>query len=485
LFLTNPARTATLVAVAAGILSAPPVAAAEDATPARPERSLDTGQVDVAAITLAEGTMRLGADDGSGLPRDPESLVYTTDMSGAGIEVGWDTRGIKPGEVFGDSVRMRLRTAEGPAKFHAEPLRLPVGDEGTTVWTFPEPGRYTLTFAVEANLLTGESVGTEELYTVDVRAVQAAAPPPDSPPIPTSPPPVAPRVEARAMAAQAAPMAAAQPAATTPGRIVLAEGHVDAVAPRLLDGGLQIQVKDGVTVGQAGGRVHWREPRDVVFHVKPQAKAALPGDSALSFLGKPGDEIFLLPQQQQAGILWTGWSTEELHADQIAGPITWRLTKVDGPGAFGIFTTGSFGDSTVIFNSVDGLPDSHPVALGTHAHANWGFAKQGIYRLTFDTTTKLTGGQTVTDTEAYTFAVGDVDPNNATPGGGGGNGAGAGNGAGSPGGGNGTGGGNRDPRLAYTGVSGVLPLTAGGVVLLGLGGAALFVGRRRRKSESR
>ncbi|WP_173139655.1 choice-of-anchor M domain-containing protein [Kibdelosporangium persicum] len=487
--MTNPTRTAAAVAVAAGIVTAAPVATADDTAPVRPEHSLDAGRVDVAAISLAGETMRLGAEDGNGTPRDPESLVYTTDVSGAGVEIGWDTGGIEPGRVFGDSVSLRLRAAEGPAEFRADPLRLPVGENGTTTWTFPLPGRYTVTFAVEANLLTGEPVTTEERYTVEVRAPQADAPPSSSPP--STPPAVQPDSASQPRVASApeakalpAPLAAAQPPPVTPGKVVLAEGHVDAVAPRLLDGRVQIQVKDGVTVGQTGGRVHWREPRDVVFHVKPTAKAKLPGDSALAFLGKPGDEIFLLPQQQQAGILWTGWSTEELRADQVAGPVTWRLTKVDGPGPFGIFTTGSFGASTAVFNSVDGLPDSHSIALGTHAHANWGFAKQGVYRLTFDTTVKLTGGQTVTDTEVYTFAVGDVDPNNVSPGGSGNGGGGNGGGASGAGGGS-AGGGSRDQRLAHTGVNGVLPMTAGGVALLGLGGAALVLGRKRRKSENR
>jgi hypothetical protein len=45
------------------------------------------------------------------------------------------------------------------------------------------------------------------------------------------------------------PAAQAQPAPTTPGRVVLTEGHIDAVAPRVLDGKLQIQVKDGTTIG--------------------------------------------------------------------------------------------------------------------------------------------------------------------------------------------------------------------------------------------
>jgi surface-anchored protein len=454
LFLAKSTVVAAFVAVVS------PAAAEGAAAPAQIESPL--GRADVAVISLDDGGMRLG--DGVG----PEAVVYTTELSRDGVEVGWDTSEISAGEVFGDAVTLRLRAVEGPGEFDAEPLRLPVGDDGVTTWTFPEPGRYTLTFAVEANLLTGEQVGAEERYTVEVRPEPVDIP--AAPPAPVAPPAVASAPEARAL--PAAPLVAAQPAPITPGRVVLDEGHVDAVAPRLLDGKLQIQVKDGATVGQVGGQVHWREPGDVTFHVKPVAKAALPDDSGLAFLGRPGAEIFLLPQQQQAGILWTGWSTEELHADQVAGPVSWRLTKVDGPGAFGIFTTGSFGDSTVIFNSTDGLPDSHSVDLGTHAHANWGFAKQGVYRLTFDVTAKLSDGRTVSDSEVYTFTVGVADPGNAAPGSGGGDTGGSDAGAG---------GGGADPRLAYTGAAGVLPLVAGGVALLGLGGVALVAGRRKRE----
>lgn len=457
MFLTKPTGVAALVAAAFAAAVSP---AATEGAVASAQVESPLGRVDVATISLTDGVMRLGAGDGT----DPESVVHTTELSPDGVHVGWDTSEIGTGEVFGDAVVLRLRAAEGPAEFHAEPLRLPVGDRGATKWTFPLSGRYTLTFAVEANLLTGEPVGTEARYSVVVRP--EPAPPSTLPPVSTVPPSVASAPAARAL--PAAPLAA-QPASTTPGRIVLDEGHVDAVAPRLLDGKLQIQVKDGVTVGQAGGQVHWREPGGVTFHVKPATRTALPDDTRLAFLGRPGEEIFLLPQQQQAGILWTGWSTEELHAGQVASPITWRLTKVDGPGVFGVFTTGSFGDSTVIFNSADGLPDSHLVDLGTHAHANWGFGKQGVYRLTFDATAKLSDGRTVSDTEVYTFAVGAVDPDNAAPAGGGDSGTGSGSGS-------------DDPGLAYTGVTGVLPLAAGGVVLLGLGGVALVASRRNRRA---
>lgn len=423
---------------------------------------------------MVDDELQLAASD------DPRSTVYTA-TQGDRVDVGWDTLAIDPGQIYGDAVDLHLRAVDGPDGLAEQTERLPAGEDGELSWRFTDPGRYTVAVAAEASLITGEPLNAEEHYVVEVRSAPADSPqqaPAASPapkagadPKPARAAQAEPRTRQRARTKARAP----QQTPTTPGKILLDEGHVDAVAPRLLNGKLQIQVKDGVTVGQSGGRVHWREPRDVVFHAKPRAKAKLPDDKKLSFLGKPGDSVFLLPQQQQPDILWTGWSTEELRAQQVSGSVTWRLTAVDGPGAFGIFTTGSFGDSSVVFNSVDGLPDTHSVPLGTHAHANWGFAKQGVYKLTFEVTAKLSGGGTARDTETYTFAVGDVDPGNLPRAGGGGE---------TPDGTPGVGGSGGNEPLPTTGPSAVLGLTAGGVVLLGLGGSALFVSRKRRNPTS-
>jgi surface-anchored protein len=476
--LTTSVRAAASVAAAVVLAATAPVTvAAQGAAASAPlEQLLDAERVDVAAISVDGTAIGLRADDVHGQPHDPASLVYTTEASQDGVEVGWDTSDVDAGMVFGDAVTLRMRAVDGPVDVQAEPLRLPAGERGATTWTFPAPGRYTLAVTVEGHLLTGEPVITEEQYTVAVREGAPESPETTVPDASQEESPESPSAQRVAEPLPAAPLAAqAQPAPTTPGRVVLTEGHVDAVAPRVLDGKLQIQVKDGTTVGRSGGQVRWREPRDVVFQAKASTKTTLPDDPALAFLGKKGDEIYLLPQQQQTGILWTGWSTEELHAGQVSGQVTWRLTKVDGPGPFGIFTTGSFGDSTVIFDSTDGLPDTHAVPLGTHAHANWGFAKRGTYRLTFEVTAKLAGGQTVTDTEVYTFAVDSAAPGGGSPGGDGSGGGGNGGNDGGSGGG--------DGGLAYTGVTGVLPLAAGGVALLVLGGGVLVVGRRRKAGD--
>lgn len=474
--LTTSVRVAASVAAVVMLAATAPVAAAQGAAaPAPLEHPLDAERVDVAAISVDGTTIDLRADNMHGEEHDPAALVYTTEVREDGVEVGWDTTGVDAGTVFGDAVTLRMRAVDGPAEVEAEPVRLPARARGATTWTFPAPGRYTLAVMVEGHLLTGEPVTTKEHYTVAVRDGMTDPPEMSTPEMPEEPEEsVAPPVARRAAEPLLAAPLTAQAQPTTPGRVVLTEGHVDVVAPRVVDGKLQIQVKDGTTVGRSGGQVRWREPRDVLFQSKADIRTTLPDDPALAFLGDEGDEIYLLPQQQQPGVLWTGWSTEALSAAQVSGAVTWRLTKVDGPGAFGIFTTGSFGDSTVIFNSTDGLPDTHSVPLGTHAHANWGFAKKGTYRLTFDATAKLANGQTVADTEVYTFAVDSAARGGGSPGGGDDSG---GENGGEDGGGN-SGGGDGD--LAYTGATGVLPLAAGGVALLVLGGGVLFVGRRRK-----
>lgn len=203
--------------------------------------------------------------------------------------------------------------------------------------------------------------------------------------------------------------------ATAEGRVVLDDGHID-VGARLIDGELRTEVKDGTAVG----RIVWRDPADVALHLRPQGRTTVPEGAAFGFLGAPGDDVWILPQVQEAGILWPGWNTEEITDDQLPGGITWELTGVDGPGDFVLFLNGSFGAPTVVFQSADGLPDTFDVPLGTHAHGNWAFTEPGIYRLEYTMSGALPDGTSVSDRSTLQFAVGDVEPAGAFAGGGGG-----------------------------------------------------------------
>ena len=52
----------------------------------------------------------------------------------------------------------------------------------------------------------------------------------------------------------------------------------------------------------------------MVLHVKPAAKNALPDNEEFAFPGKGGDPVWLLDQVQQEGLLWPGWSTDNIEA---------------------------------------------------------------------------------------------------------------------------------------------------------------------------
>jgi putative ABC transporter-associated repeat protein len=247
--------------------------------------------------------------------------------------------------------------------------------------------------------------------------------------------------------------------------VVLNDGHVD-YATRILGGALSSQVKDGTRAGTTT----WREPGRVVFHVVPAAGTTVPA-SGFDFLGRAGDRIWQIPQTQRAGILWLGWNTEEITTAQVRGGITWSLDRVEGPGQLAIYLFSPFGQPQIVVNSSDGVPDRYEIPLGTHAHGNWAFTREGIYRVTFTQSATLASGAQVRDTEVVTFAVGAVNPNTALP-------------AGTPaqnGGADTCPGTTNASRLAFTGASPVGPLAIGGLLVL-VGALVVVIALRRRKS---
>ncbi|MEU5717379.1 TIGR03773 family transporter-associated surface protein [Streptomyces sp. NPDC020403] len=383
-------------------------------------------------------------------------------------------------------------------------------------WAFTAPGTYRLTLA-HASV---ETDPVRRTTTLAVRVGDAAVvTPPVSAPTPTPPSSDAPStfpaedaagetplqrgapirgaqaVEgAPADALRAAEALATEKAATE--KKVLDNGHVD-IAARAVDGKLQIQVKDGTVAG----KTTWREPSSVVFHVKSAARKQVPAGGAFSFLGKAGDPVWLLDQVQQEGLLWPGWSTDNVASGVLKGGVKFGLAKAEGPGGFALYTYDGLSGATVLLNSKDGVPDAIDVPANTHAHGGWAFGGEGVHKLTFSMTGTLANGSASADTETFTFVVGDkTDPGSVSPTGGGSGSGSSGSGDSSPGTddkpgsdagtsasgatGNDTGAGKgTSGAMAHTGAADVV-LMGGGAVALAATGAALVALNRRREQRN-
>jgi surface-anchored protein len=175
----------------------------------------------------------------------------------------------------------------------------------------------------------------------------------------------------------------------------IATGHVDVVDVDYASGTLTVQaLVNGVE----------RDPATVELVVKNAAKTTVPNSSAYSFLGAPGDPVWILPQTQNANLLWPGWNATDVPGGVFASnTLQLSMTSVTG-GELAIYSTG-LGGPTVLFDNGNGLPDTRPLAVGAHTHANWAFSSAGTYTVTFRVSGTLANGTTIADDATYTFTV--------------------------------------------------------------------------------
>ncbi|WP_052745318.1 choice-of-anchor M domain-containing protein [Streptomyces sp. WM6386] len=324
--------------------------------------------------------------------------IFAAEPGWKGTEAGGDTQvalsGFEGPGVFGLATYTReIDSANGPAIAHlgsAEgvPRSFTLAGDAERllpIWQFTAEGVYRLTFTVT----TGGATDTETLaVVVGDDADPSTVMPGDGT---TSTPPASPTPT---------------PTATTH---VISEGHVD-MAARKIDGELEFQLKEGSELDHT-----WHEPSGVVLHVRPAAKRRIP--EGYDFLGTPGDAVWWLPLQQNAGIVWPGWNTGEFPRAELDGKVSFRLDSVQGPGNIAMFYSDSTGTPVVPLNSGDGLPDTHTLAGGTHAHFDWAFSAEGVYRTTFTVSATLADGTRVADTQTLAWVVGDgTDPSTVTPG---------------------------------------------------------------------
>jgi surface-anchored protein len=186
--------------------------------------------------------------------------------------------------------------------------------------------------------------------------------------------------------------------------VTLSVGHVDAINPVWVNNQLDLKVND-----ETGSTPVTRDPADVIFRALPASRKTVPTDPRFAFLGSPGDPVWILPQTQNASLLWPGWSTEDLPTGVFTGnTVQIRLVSISRPtgGQVALYSTGSTGAPTVIFDTENGLPDSAASAIPQHRHMNWAFEATGTYRLGFEVTATRNGATITSGVHTYTFTVG-------------------------------------------------------------------------------
>ncbi|GIF74597.1 TIGR03773 family transporter-associated surface protein [Asanoa siamensis] len=452
----------------------------------------DAGQVraghpgtDPSHVTLDAGDGFTGtAPDRLSFLGPPGTPVWV--LAADGDFPAFDATGVPTGRLADDTLTVELVGVDGPGQFHAyaqsglgavdlllgsaasEPTTtvLRAGHRrGGVLWAFDTPGSYQVALAVTGRERGGRELRDEATFRVEVPpiSVSETAAPPEAKPSPAAPRRAAEAKNAPGVAAPAPPPRVVAPApppkgAPASGRKVIADGHVD-MGPSLNGSSWTIRLRDDTTSPAA-----WRNLSDVVLHVVDKAKIKVPAGSEYAFLGRAGSDVWMLPQAQQAGIVWPGWNTQDPSVvNGTRGAVTWRLTSVTGPGQFKLFLTGSFGRPEVLFDSGRKLPQQLAIPPNTHAHGSWAFTRPGIYHLGVEMAGTAKDGKALVDRRTLNIAVGDVDPDGAF---------------GAPGGDPGSGG--EGGRLAQTGASWTIAAALLGSGLV-VGGGVLVVGARRRR----
>lgn len=277
-------------------------------------------------------------------------------------------------------------------------------------WAFSKQGNYCLSMQRVAQTSAGETVADQFVLAIavgraDVMRVnpkqcdkKVKTDPPTPKPPPKDPPKNGGGNDDDTGTSKTVPQTECTTRAT-----ILSAGHID-YATRIVGGKLQSQIGDDTS----GSKIY-REPAETIMWLKPSSKVTLP--SGYGQVGGPGTVVWQVPQTQNSTLIWLGWNTESLNAGNVKGSVTWRLDQVQGPGTVKVYLSGPFGGVQQLV--LAGAGSSYTIPLGVHAHANWAFSKQGIYRLRMTQSATLTNGTRSSDTETMTIAVGDVDPASA------------------------------------------------------------------------
>ena len=205
--------------------------------------------------------------------------------------------------------------------------------------------------------------------------------------------------------------------------VTINNGHVDLRAMEV-DGKLSVALGDD-------SRQHAKESvlrtinsttLEVTKLAKVKRESNVLADESYDVLAPKGSELYVLPQGQQPGRVWPGFSSEALDRVKYPEGATMTLTPVSAPeGGKWFAYTENLGAINRMYASSDKASDV-PLPPGTHMHTAWAFTKPGTY--TIDVTARAKqagdgeqrararsaaanndGGEATAETQRLTFVV--------------------------------------------------------------------------------
>ena len=205
--------------------------------------------------------------------------------------------------------------------------------------------------------------------------------------------------------------------------VTINNGHVDLRA-------MEVDGKFSVALGD-DSRQHAKEPvlrtiNSTTLEVTKLAKVKREGnvlaDESYDVLGPKGSELYVLPQGQQPGRVWPGFSSEALDRVKYPEGATMTLTPVSAPeGGQWFAYTENLGAINRMYASSEKASDV-PLPPGTHMHTAWAFTKPGTYTIDVTARAKQSsggeqgaqarstaanndGGEATAETQRLTFVV--------------------------------------------------------------------------------
>ncbi|WP_201613996.1 choice-of-anchor M domain-containing protein [Gulosibacter hominis] len=203
--------------------------------------------------------------------------------------------------------------------------------------------------------------------------------------------------------------------------VTINNGHVDLRA-------MEVDGKFSVALGD-DSRQHAKESvlrtiNSTTLEVTKLAKVKREGnvlaDESYDVLGPKGSELYVLPQGQQPGRVWPGFSSEALDRVKYPEGATMTLTPVSAPeGGQWFAYTENLGAINRMYASSEKASDV-PLPPGTHMHTAWAFTKPGTYTIDVTARAKQSsdgeqgarsaasnndGGEATAETQRLTFVV--------------------------------------------------------------------------------